>query len=139
MRQAGAAERMYLRFVDGRPVSAVTTRCLGWCCEELAALGKTALLLVWDNASWHVSREVRAWVRAHNRRVKQSGRGVRILVCPLPVKSPWLNAIEPKWVHGKRAVIEPDRLLSTQELAERICAYFGCPHEDHLSITEKVA
>jgi hypothetical protein len=25
--------------------------------------------------------------------------------------SPWLNAIEPKWVHGKRKVVEPDGLL----------------------------
>ena len=35
----------------GRPVSALTTDYLGWCCERLAAAGKTALLLVWDNAS----------------------------------------------------------------------------------------
>ena len=25
----------------------------------------------------------------------------------LPSKSPWLNNIEPKWVHGKRAIVEP--------------------------------
>ena len=28
---------------------------------RLAAEGKTALLLVWDKASWHVSQAVRAW------------------------------------------------------------------------------
>ena len=39
--------------------------------------------------------------------VKQQGQGVRILVCYLPVKSPWLNPIEPKWVHSKRAIVEP--------------------------------
>ena len=50
---------------------------------------------------------VRAWIRAHNRQVKQQGHGVRILVCSLPVKSPWLNPIEPKWVHSKRAIVEP--------------------------------
>ena len=37
---------------------------------------------------------------------------MRIVPCPLPIKSPWLNPIEPKWVHSKRKVVEPDRLLS---------------------------
>lgn len=46
-------ERMLLRFVDGRPVSALTTQFLAWCCARLAAHEITALLLVWDNASWH--------------------------------------------------------------------------------------
>ena len=57
-----ARERTLLRFVDGRPISAVTTRFLGWCTDRLAAAGKTALLLVWDNASWHISQEVRQWI-----------------------------------------------------------------------------
>jgi transposase len=116
---------MLLRFVDGRPVSAVTTQFLAWLAAWLAAEGKTALLLVWDNASWHVSQAVRAWLKAHNRHVKQTG-GCRVVVCPLPVKSPWLNRIEPKWVHGKRAIAEPDRKLSVAELKHRICAYYNC-------------
>ena len=29
----------------------------------LAAMGKTALLLVWDNAGWHISKAVRSWLR----------------------------------------------------------------------------
>src|SRR5262252_9565245 len=52
-------EEAWLRFVEGRPVSALTTQYLAWCCAELQALGKQALLLVWDNAPWHVSHEVR--------------------------------------------------------------------------------
>ena len=120
---------MLLRFVEGRPVSAVTEDYLAWVCEQLAAEGKTALLLVWDNASWHVSRRVRAWLAAHNRRVKREG-GVRIVACYLPSRSPWLNAIEPKWVHGKRAVAEPDRKLSAQEIKQRVADYYHCPlHE----------
>jgi DDE superfamily endonuclease len=95
---------------------------------------------VWDNASWHVSKEVRSWVHAHNRRAKREG-GVRILICQLPVKSPWLNRIEPKWVHAKRAVAEPDRLLSKAELIGRICSYFMCKYVEHLkqAIAKKVA
>jgi hypothetical protein len=34
------AEAMWLRFVDGRPVSAVTIDFLTWCAEQAAALGK---------------------------------------------------------------------------------------------------
>jgi DDE superfamily endonuclease len=129
-----------VRFVDGRPVSHVTTSFLSWIGELLKADGKKALLLVWDNASWHVSKEVRSWVRAHNRQAKREG-GVRILICQLPVKSPWLNRIEPKWVHAKRAVAEPDRLLSKAELIERICSYFTCKYVEHLkqAIAKKVA
>jgi hypothetical protein len=51
---------------------------------------------------------------------------VRIVSCLLPKRSPWLNAIEPKWIHGKRKVVEPDALLSANELADRICRVFGC-------------
>ncbi len=125
-------EAMWLRFVDGRPVSAVTIDFLAWCAGQAAALGKRAILLVWDNASWHESRIVRRWLRGHNRQVKQTGRGVRLVVCFLPVKSPWLNPIEPKWLHGKKRVCEPTRLLSAAELAERACRAYGCPHHPHL-------
>lgn len=125
-------EALWLRFVEGRPVSAVTTDFLAWCAEQAAAQGKRAVLVIWDNASWHESRIVRCWLRAYNRQVKQSGQGVRLLVCFLPVKSPWLNPIEPKWLHGKKRVAEPDRLLSATELADRVCAAYDCPHFPHL-------
>jgi hypothetical protein len=130
----------WLRFVDGRPVSSITTQFLSWCCHRLGQRGKEALLLIWDNASWHKSHEVRDWIAAHNREVKDRGcGGVRILPCLLPTKSPWLNAIEPKWIHGKRKVVEPERLLGAYELADRICGVFGCAHEPHLSIPQEVA
>ena len=129
----------WLRFVDGRPVSGITTRFLQWSCEMLQAAGKKVLLLIWDNASWHVSRQVRRWLGKHNREVRKSGEGVRIVSCLLPKQSPWLNAIEPKWVHGKREVVEPDGLLGAYELADRVCRAFGCPHYEHLSIHQEVA
>jgi hypothetical protein len=66
-------DETWLRFVDGRPVSSITTQFLGWCLEKLEASGKKVLLLIWDNASWHVSKEVRRWLGKHNRRVKDSG------------------------------------------------------------------
>ena len=94
-------------------------------CRELAAEGEKVFVLVWDNAAWHVSRRVRRWIEAHNRRVRKAG-GCRIRACYLPTKAPWLNPIEPKWVHGKRAVAEPDRKLSADELRQRVCEYYGC-------------
>jgi transposase len=139
LRQRGGAERVWLRFVDGRPVSALTEQFLDWCCTRLQEAGVRVWAVIWDNASWHVSKRVRAWMHAHNRQVKQSGQGVRILPCYLPVKSPWLNPIEPQWVHGKRAIVEPARLLSAQELADRVCAHFGCSHDAHLAIPDTAA
>jgi hypothetical protein len=116
---------MLLRFVQGRPVSQVTEAYLAWLCERLAAEGKTALLMVWDNASWHVSQRVRSWIKAHNRLAKAAG-GVRIVACGLPVKAPWLNPIEPKWAHGKKSIVEPDRLLTAQEVRDRVFEYYDC-------------
>jgi hypothetical protein len=131
-------DQTWVRSVDGRPVSPITTKSLEWSLEKLESAGKKVLLLIWDNASWHVSREVRRWLGKHNREVKESGCGVRIVSCLLPKQSPWLNAIEPKWVHGKRKVVEPDGLLGAYELAERVCRVFGCPHYEHLTIPRKV-
>jgi transposase len=138
VRRAQQDEAIWLRFVDGRPISALTTQFVDWCCPRLEALGVPVWVLIWDNASWHVSKAVRTWIRMHNRAVKQQRHGVRLLVCYLPVKSPWLNPIEPKWVHSKRAIVEPTRLLSAQEVADRVCAYHGCPHEPHLALPDPV-
>src|SRR4051794_8465055 len=145
----GRPEAVWLRFVAGRPVSARTIEFLAGCCTKLAAAGKEALLLVWDNAPWHGSRAVRQWLRAHNRQVKPRGPGVRILPCYRPIKSPWLNPIEPQGATGKRRVVDPARLLTAAELRARVCAAFNCPEEDllglpvpldaHLVIPEEVA
>ena len=97
-----------------------------------ADLVASAMLVVWDNTSWHDSQIVRSWLRQHNRQVKQSGHGVRLVVCSLPTKSPWLNPIEPKWLAGKKRVAEPARLLSAQELEDRVCTAFGCDRQLHL-------
>jgi hypothetical protein len=130
-------EQMLLRFVERRPVSRETTAFLAWCSARLAAQGVRAVLLIWDNASWHISKEVRTWLRQHNRTVKQTEQGVRIVACRLPSKSPWLNPIEPKWVHGKRAIVEPDRLLSAQEIMDRVYTYYGGTEDAHQFISEK--
>ena len=124
--------QMLLRFVTGRPVSQVTEDYLAWVCERLVSEGKKALLLVWDNAPWHKAKRVRAWIQCHNRKARAEG-GVRIVACLLPVKSPWLNPIEPKWTHGKKAIVEPERLLAANEVRTRVCDYYGCEHLEPLA------
>jgi hypothetical protein len=47
---------------------------LEWCCQKLEALGKKVLVLIWDNASWHISREVRRWIGKSNRALKKARR-----------------------------------------------------------------
>ncbi|MDQ3692631.1 MAG: transposase [Chloroflexota bacterium] len=131
-------EELRLRFVGGRPVSPLTIQFLAWCCKALANLGRTTLVLARDNAAWHRSQLVRRWLREHNQRAHREG-GARIVPCFLPTKSPWLNSIEPKWVHGKRRVVEPARLLTAREVEDRVCAAFGCPLTDHLVIPQEVA
>jgi hypothetical protein len=79
---------------------------------------------------------VKIWLREHNQSVLQAAQtgkaGVRIIPCWLPTKSPRLNRLEPKWVHGKRAIVEPARLLTANELRQRVCDYFGCEQAELL-------
>lgn len=119
------ARQMLLRFVCGRPVSTVSCEFLAWSCQQLAEQGKRVCVLIWDNASWHTSEHVQQWIIQHNRHVKLDG-GVRLIVCLLPTKSPWLNPIEPTWLHGKRAIAEADATPTIAIVIERVCAHYGC-------------
>jgi transposase len=112
---------------------------LAWCSAPRAAQGCTARLLLWANASWHRSQAVRHGIHQHHRRVQRGAVGVRIVACHLPSNSPWLNPLEPTWVHGKRAVSEPDGLLRAADREARVYAYYGCEGETHLVMPKKVA
>ena len=131
-------DEVWLRFIEKRPISALSEAFVHWICQQLLARGKRVLVLIWDNASWHISKRVRSWIRDHNRFVKLRGRGVRIILCLLPVKSPWLNPIEPKWVHGKRAIVEPADLLTADQIRQRICSYYHCEELPPLPIPSYV-
>ncbi|MGI8466917.1 MAG: transposase [Pyrinomonadaceae bacterium] len=89
-----------------------------WIIEELEKEGKRVLLLIWDNASRHISKVVRNWLTQHNRATKEKG-GVRIIRCQLPSQSPWLNPIEPHWRHGKRAICEPNGELTAEMIESK--------------------
>ncbi|HEY8504818.1 MAG TPA: hypothetical protein VIL46_09565, partial [Gemmataceae bacterium] len=59
--------------------------------------------------------------------------GCKIRLCGLPVKAPWLNPIEPKWLHGKRAIVEPDRKLTPEEVRQRVRDHYRCETHEPLS------
>ncbi len=112
-----------LYFADGQPNSEnmwlFVIALLALAREE----GKQVVVLLWDNASWHKSRRIRQWIRAYNQAAKQTGEP-RLLTWLLPLQSPWLNPMEPRWVHAKRAVCEPEGELSAPELKRRLGAHF---------------
>lgn len=117
-------EQMELAFCSGQPNSDFTLAFLSQLISATIRAGKQVAVVVWDHASWHKSKRVKIWVRSHNQQVKQQG-GVRLILWLLPKKSPWLNPIEPRWLHGKRAVLEPGSDdLTPDILTQRLCAYY---------------
>ena len=65
-------EETWLRFVDGRPVSGISTRVLEWCSEKLVAAGKKVLVLVWAMPLGTQAKKCAGgWIREHNRKVKK--------------------------------------------------------------------
>ncbi len=125
-------EQVQVRFLEERPISEITISFLQWIVEELEKEGKKALFLIWDNASWHKSKKVCQWIKENNRTAKKSG-GVRIIRCQLPSKSPWLNPIEPHWMHGKKAICEPNGELTKEMIEQRVCDYFNSEQLPRLS------
>jgi transposase len=117
--------KVKLRFVDGRPLADITIQFLDWLCWEIDRERKKVLIVVWDDASWHTAGVVPIWVRDHNQEAKRKHKA-RLVICELPVASPWLNNIEPCWPHAKRAIMELDRKLTAEEITGRVYDHFGC-------------
>ena len=122
----------------GNPCGNLTIQYLEWLLEKTQLADKQVLVMVWDHATWHKSRAVRQWSREHNRAVKKNGQGIRLLPFLLPMKSPWLNPIEPMWIHAKRKVVEPDKKPTAAELVRRVSAVFMQPILPHLTLSENV-
>lgn len=117
-------QQVYLYFSHGQPNSEHMWVFIIALLELARQEGKQVVVVIWDNASWHISQRIRQWIRAYNHAAKAAGEP-RLLVHGLPIKSPWLNPIEPCWVHAKRSVCEPDGDLTPIELRRRLCAHFN--------------
>jgi transposase len=120
----------FFSFAQGQPNSDKSIAFLSTLVAAAKARGKRVLVVIWDRASWHKSKKVIRWVWEHNRQAKQEEQGVRLLTFLLPTKSPWLNPMEPIWLHTKRKVVEPDGDLSVKVLKERLCAQFNTNLEE---------
>lgn len=131
-------EEVWLRFVEGNSCSDLTIQYLEWLLEKTQLADKRVLVMVWDHATWHKSKAVHQWIRTHNRAVKENRQGIRLLPFLLPKKSPWLNPIEPMWIHAKRKVVEPDKKLTAVELVRRVSAVFKQPILPYLRLSENV-
>jgi transposase len=129
--------KVMLRFVEGRPLGEVTVQFLEWLCWNITQEGKQVLVVIWDDASWHTADVVAQWVKEQNQRARHR-EGVRVVVCELPVASPWLNNIEPCWTHAKKAIMEVDRKLTAAEITHRVCEHFGCELLPYLKIDTAV-
>ena len=111
---------VYLYPCCQRPNSDETIQFLHWIVLGAAALRRKVVVLIWDNASWHVGRKVKRWIRRYNLNAKRTGKP-RLLVWALPKRSPWLNPIEPHWMHAKQRICEPSNDdLSPYQLRQRI-------------------
>ena len=116
-------QQVYLDFCAGQPDTGHTLLFV-WALLNLARRErKQVVVIIWDNASWHNSQRFRHWLHAYNQQAKRNG-DVRLLVCHLPTKSPWLNPMEPRWIHAKRQVCEPVDALSAPELRRRLFVHF---------------
>jgi transposase len=116
-------DQVCLSFSTGQPDSEQTWLFIIALLAIARQEGKRVVVIIWDNASWHKSQRLRSWTRLYNQAAKQVDEP-RLITYLLPLKSPWLNPIEPRWVHAKRNVCEPDGNLSSIELRRRLCCYF---------------
>lgn len=116
-------QQTYLYFCDGQPNSEHMWLFI----VGLLALARQSsirvIVMIWDHATWHKSKRLRQWIRAYNLEAKRTGQP-RLLTFLLPKKSPWLNPIEPRWIHAKRKTCEPDGDLTAHELKRRLAAHF---------------
>ena len=53
-------------------------------------------------------------------------------------EEPMADPIEPMWIHGKRRVIEPERVLSPREVAARVYDTVANPLEPFLTASNYV-
>lgn len=107
------SQEAMVHWAEGQPNSAETMRFLEMMMARHQILGRGFVVLFWDRAPWHTSRETRRWVRAYNRRARREGL-TRLLVCDLPTRSPWLMPLEAVFGWVKHHVLGP-RVFETLE------------------------
>jgi len=85
---------------------------------------KRVLVVIWDNASWHKAHALRGWYYLYNQRAKRAGL-IRLLLVPLPSRSPWLNPIEPVFGQAKRRIVGRRAIPLPGQLKRKTERYFN--------------
>lgn len=67
------SQATFLDWADGQPNSDRTTAFLEALMAHWNEQDKRFIVLFWDHAPWHTSKQTRNWIRAYNRRAKQDG------------------------------------------------------------------
>lgn len=88
--------------------------------RRYATHGHRFLVIVWDNAPWHLARRLHRLLARYNRHAKRHGR-MRVLLFALPIKAPWLMPLEAVFGQTKRAVGPRERksMPALQRAVER--------------------
>ena len=82
------------------------------------------LYLSWDAASWHISKQLFARIKAHNAAV-ENGSGPLVETAPLPAGAQFLNVIESVFSGMARAIIHNSDYKSVDEAKAAIDRYFS--------------
>jgi len=113
-------QRSFLQWADGQPNSERTIQFLEALMAHWTEKRKRFIVLFWDRASFHTSHRTRNWIREYNRRAKREGL-TRLIVCKLPVRSPWLMPLESIFGWVKHQVLGNrlfDTVVELQKAAE---------------------
>lgn len=97
-------QQTFLRWADGQPNSERMTQFLETLMDYWTQRGKRFIVLFWDKASFHTSKQTTNWIREYNRRAKRENL-TRLIVCKLPTRSPWLMPLEPIFGWTKHQVL----------------------------------
>ncbi|NVO06677.1 MAG: IS630 family transposase [Rhodoferax sp.] len=94
------------------------------------------LYLSWDAASWHMSKELLAFVEQHNSTC--DGRLPILELAPLPASAQFLNVIESVFSGMARAIIHNSDYQSVKEAQDAIDRYFT-ERNEHYKLSPKRA
>lgn len=98
--------------------------------QRFQAACRRVLVVLWDNASWHTAQALRQWYHHYNQQAKRAGC-IRLLLVPLPGRSPWLKALEAVFGQSKRHIVGNRKVHPPSRLKQKTERYY-LRREKHL-------
>ena len=81
------------------------------------------LYISWDAASWHISKELKSYIKDHNGKSESSNQPL-VELAPLPASAQFLNVIESVFSGMSRAIIHNSDYDSTKAAMDSIDRHF---------------